>query len=207
MKLSRDIEPRNFDFWSGAEERANKLTDEDWDIIEPILDDLYPDGTEDSTLNDLFWFDFDSIAEWLGYKDEEDMDLKRDPHYEPAECDYCGEEYDFNSACYSPITKCHYCCGECQDQAEADFFEDHEDMSLEKIPSWALCYLVNGDATGLSEEDIAIVNDWMKKTKFIDLEVVKYESGDAYTYFTHYPAFGKATDVTDCIIKFKNDDE
>lgn len=54
MKLSRDIEPRNFDFWSGAEERANKLTDEDWDIIEPILDDLYPDGTEDSILNDLF---------------------------------------------------------------------------------------------------------------------------------------------------------
>lgn len=207
MKLFRDIEPRNFDFWDGAEERANKLTDEDWDIVEPILEDLYPDGMEDSTLNDLFWFDFDSVAEWLGYKDEEDMDLKRDPHYEPTECEYCGEEYDFNSACYSPITKRHYCCGECQDQAEADFFEDHEDMSLEKIPSWALCYLVNGDTAGLSNEDITIVNDWMKKTKFIDLEVLKYESGDTYTYFTHYPAFGKATDVTDCIIKFQNDGE
>lgn len=207
MKLYRDIAPRDFDFWEGAKERAAMLTDEDWDKVEPILEDLYPEGTEDSTLNDLFWFDFDTIAEWLGYKDEEDMDMKRDPHCEPAECDYCGEEYDFNSACYSRITKRHYCCADCVKEAEDDFFKDHDDMSLEPIPSWALCYLVNGDPTGLTDEDIAVVDNWMKEVKFLDLEVVKYESGDVYEYFTKYPAFGDATQVTDCIIKFKDDDE
>lgn len=26
--------------------------------------------------------------------------------------------------------------------------------TIEKIPTWALCYIINGDPTGLSDEDI-----------------------------------------------------
>lgn len=207
MKVFSDIEPRQFQFWSSARKRADSLTSEDWDKIEPMLEDMFPDGVEDGKFNDFFWFEFDTIAQWLGYKDEEDMDMKRDPHYEPAECDHCSEEYDFTGACYSPITKGHYCCGDCQEEAEAEFFEEHEDMSAEVIPSWALCYLVNGDASGLTDEEIETIKAWIERTGFVDLEVLHYESGDVYTHFSHHPAFGLPTEVTDCIVRFNNDNE
>ena len=28
--------------------------------------------------------------------------------------------------------------------------------TIEKIPTWALCYIINGDPTGLSDEDIVV---------------------------------------------------
>lgn len=31
---------------------------------------------------------------------------------------------------------------------------------IERIPTWALCYIINDDATGLSEEDIAQVQEF-----------------------------------------------
>ena len=30
--------------------------------------------------------------------------------------------------------------------------------TIEKIPTWALCYIINGDPTGLSDEDIKMVD-------------------------------------------------
>lgn len=56
---------RNFEFWSGAKDSANELTDKQLDEVEAILEELYPDGMEDVQINDLFRFDFDTIKEWL----------------------------------------------------------------------------------------------------------------------------------------------
>lgn len=81
MKTYDETSIRDFKFWSGGEDRASQLTDEDWDIIEPELEQLYPDGMSSGELNDLFWFEFDMIVQMLGYKNEEDFDRKRDPKY------------------------------------------------------------------------------------------------------------------------------
>ena len=55
----------------GAKDNAETLTNEQLDMVESILEDAYPDGVEDTQINDFFWFDFDTIREWLGIKDEE----------------------------------------------------------------------------------------------------------------------------------------
>ena len=34
------------------------------------------------------------------------------------------------------------------------------DTLIEAIPTWALCYLFNSDATGLTEEEIALIDQW-----------------------------------------------
>lgn len=81
MKIYEEKAIRDFKFWSAAEDRAAKLTDEDWDTVESELESQYPDGIDDGKLNDLFWFEFDSIVQMLGYKDEEDFDRQRDPKY------------------------------------------------------------------------------------------------------------------------------
>lgn len=77
MKIYRDESLANFDFWAGARERIRKLDSNDFDIIEKQLEELYPEGLSETEINDFFWFDFDTIAEWLGYDDEEDFDQQR----------------------------------------------------------------------------------------------------------------------------------
>ena len=59
--------------WSGAKSWVEDLTDDEIDTIIDILNDEYPDGIDETTLNDFFWFEPDTYAQWLGYADAEDM--------------------------------------------------------------------------------------------------------------------------------------
>ena len=67
MKVHSETKLSQFKFWAGATQRVKYLTWEQLDTIEEILNDLYPNGIKATELNDLFWFDEDTIAEWLGY--------------------------------------------------------------------------------------------------------------------------------------------
>lgn len=94
MKVISEIALRNFEFWSGGADRAQNCTDEDFDSIEGMFEELYPDGMTDTEINDFFWFEFDAIAEHLGYEDEEDFDRKRDPDYiDDDELEDCVEDW------------------------------------------------------------------------------------------------------------------
>lgn len=72
MKITTEQTLKNFEFWSGAKENANSLTYSQLDEVENILEDIYPDGLSETELNDLFWFDFDTIKEWLNITEEEE---------------------------------------------------------------------------------------------------------------------------------------
>lgn len=69
MKVYKEMNLRDFEFWSGARSNAETLTDEQLDIVESILEDAFPDGMDVTQINDIFWFDFDTIREWLGIED------------------------------------------------------------------------------------------------------------------------------------------
>lgn len=73
MKIYTETSLRNFEFWSGAKDTVEYLTEEDLDIIEAVLEEIYPNGMSETEINDLFWFDEDTIAEWLGYSDFEEL--------------------------------------------------------------------------------------------------------------------------------------
>lgn len=66
----------DFDFWSGAKQRVIYLTDDELEQIENILEMDYPDGMSETEINDLFWFEEDLIAEWLGYNNFDEI-MKR----------------------------------------------------------------------------------------------------------------------------------
>ena len=66
MIIKDDICLHDFDFWGGAIFTTNQLTRADLDIIEEYIDELYPDGVNAGTLNDMFWFEPEFIAEILG---------------------------------------------------------------------------------------------------------------------------------------------
>lgn len=63
-----------------------------------------------------------------------------------------------------------------------------------QIPNWALSALVNGDYSGLSEEDAAKIDAWLDSWDApVDIVPTKETSG-----FTRYPEFGDSCDTTTC---------
>lgn len=66
MLVYNEMKLRDFEFWAGAVDRVKELTWEQLDTIEAILEDIYPNGINETQLNDLFWHDMDTIYEWLG---------------------------------------------------------------------------------------------------------------------------------------------
>ena len=84
MKIYSEKSLREFNFWSGAADRVKYLTAEELDTIEATLEELYPEGMSETIVNDLFWFDEDTIAEWLGY-DDFDALMRRDDEEEDEE--------------------------------------------------------------------------------------------------------------------------
>lgn len=77
MKIYYEKSLSDFEFWSGAKDRTKFLTIEDFDTIETIIEDLYPDGIDETKLNDLFWFEEDTIAEWLGFSSWEELEASK----------------------------------------------------------------------------------------------------------------------------------
>ena len=89
--------------------------------------------------------------------------------------------------------------------------EKFSDYTIESIPSWAITYITKGDIEGLSEEDIALVENWENKMlklgfilDFYDF-VREDENGEIYldpeqeAYFDSFPAFGLPCDCYMCL--------
>lgn len=70
MTIIQEISLKDFDFWGNAAETRKKLTDNELEEIESILESIEPPPT-DTQLNDLFAFDTETICEWLGISEKE----------------------------------------------------------------------------------------------------------------------------------------
>lgn len=84
MKIYTEKSLREFDFWSGAKDTVKYLTDKELDFIESQLEELYPEGMDETDINDFFWFDDAAIAEWLGYDSFEEL-MNREEEEEEEE--------------------------------------------------------------------------------------------------------------------------
>lgn len=78
MKIFSEVDLSSFEFWSGAVATADYILDDEWETLEAILTENYPDGMDETELNDLFWFEEDIIADWLGFEDFEALINERE---------------------------------------------------------------------------------------------------------------------------------
>lgn len=84
MKVIKEINGWNdleHELWSGGLDTIEELTCEEIDTVLNILESsLAEDNIMTVTeLNDFFWFERDTIAEWLGYENfEEIMERNKD---------------------------------------------------------------------------------------------------------------------------------
>ena len=77
MRIYREIPLTEFEFWAGGKDTVEELTDSELEQIEQILEEICPEGMSEFEVNDLFWFERDLIAEWLGYEDFDEI-MRRD---------------------------------------------------------------------------------------------------------------------------------
>jgi hypothetical protein len=59
VKVYRETDLTDFEFWSGALDRVEKMTDDELRQISFILEEMYPDGMTETEVNDIFWFEED----------------------------------------------------------------------------------------------------------------------------------------------------
>lgn len=76
MKIYREERLSRFEFWSGAKDIAERIWEEmgesGFDTVEAILEDTYPEGIDETTLNDIFRFEPEIIYEWLGMSNDDE---------------------------------------------------------------------------------------------------------------------------------------
>lgn len=72
MKITYETSIRNFKAWSGAVDTLDRIISEGLeDDFEMLLEEINPDGWDETELNDFLWFDDEYIFELLGISDEE----------------------------------------------------------------------------------------------------------------------------------------
>lgn len=66
MKVYYETSIQDFEFQSEAKNHAEMLTESELDQFEDFVNEAYPEGIEDTQLNDWMWFDFESVCTILG---------------------------------------------------------------------------------------------------------------------------------------------
>lgn len=76
MTMTIEKALRDFHFWGGAATNAAKLTAEELDNLESQLEEIRGYNSEPwstTDINDILWFQFEDVCEWLGLDWEEVM--------------------------------------------------------------------------------------------------------------------------------------
>ena len=75
MTITYELDLNSFQAWSGAKETLERIQREGkCEELENVLEELYPDGMTETELNDLLWFDSESVYEWLGIRSESQIE-------------------------------------------------------------------------------------------------------------------------------------
>ena len=68
MKIYQEIPLSQFDFAEHALMNAEQLTDYELNMVEPFIEEMYPDGIDRESLNDIFAYEFEWVCEKLDIK-------------------------------------------------------------------------------------------------------------------------------------------
>tara|TARA_R110002020_G_scaffold334555_2_gene549802 strand:- start:11220 stop:11441 length:222 start_codon:yes stop_codon:yes gene_type:complete len=64
MRITRELNLTSFEFWSGAKD--HNFTYNELKELENHFDELYPNGMEETQVNDIFWFEEEFLCQCLG---------------------------------------------------------------------------------------------------------------------------------------------
>lgn len=129
MKYYVEISLENFEAWSGGRDTLEVLIDKGLcDTVEAFLEEVLGEDISDTAINDILWFERDTIADWCGFSSWEALENGEEEEEEEVE----EEETDnnFSRWCANQSRDCSGCpyqklhsMGDC----EAAYYHDHPD--------------------------------------------------------------------------------
>ena len=97
MTITYELDLNSFQAWSGAKETLERIQREGKCAeLENVLEELYPDGMTETELNDLLWFDSESVYEWLGIRSESQIEKEIEEAEEELEEKLSDLEFDLD---------------------------------------------------------------------------------------------------------------
>ena len=97
MTMTYELDLNRFEAWSGAKETLERIQREGKCAeLENVLEELYPDGMTETELNDLLWFDSETVYEWLGIRSEGQIEKEIEEAEEELEKKLSDLEFDLD---------------------------------------------------------------------------------------------------------------
>ena len=97
MTITYELDLNSFKAWSGAVDTLERIQREGkCEELENVLEELYPDGMTETELNDLLWFDSESVYEWLGIRSESQIEKEIEEAEEELEEKLSDLEFDLD---------------------------------------------------------------------------------------------------------------
>ena len=97
MTITYELNLKSFKAWSGAVDTLERIQREGkCEELENVLEELYPDGMTETELNDLLWFDSESVYEWLGIRSEGQIEKEIEEAEEELEEKLSDLEFDLD---------------------------------------------------------------------------------------------------------------
>ena len=73
MKVYKEIGIADFESWCGATDTKDLIIKHNKaEEFDALIEELYPDGIDETQLNDILWFDGDWVLDSLGITEEEE---------------------------------------------------------------------------------------------------------------------------------------
>lgn len=97
MTITYELDLRNFKAWSGAKDTLERVINEEkCDLLEQILEYTYPEGMTETELNDLLWFEPETVYEWLGIRSEKQIQEEIEEAEAELEDKFSDLEFDLD---------------------------------------------------------------------------------------------------------------
>ncbi len=75
MRIYSELDLNTFEAWSGAVNTLDRIRREGkCEELESVLEESYPEGIDETELNDLLWFEPETVYEWVGLRTESQIE-------------------------------------------------------------------------------------------------------------------------------------
>ena len=108
MKYYVETSLENFEAWSGGRDTLKVLIEKGLcDTVEAFLEEVLGEDISDTAINDVLWFERDTIADWCGFSSWEALENGEEEEEETEEEEEVGN--NFSRWCANQSRDCSGC--------------------------------------------------------------------------------------------------
>lgn len=130
MRIYTDLDLDTFEAWSGAAGTLDRIREKGKTRdLEAILEGLCPDGMDATELNDLLWFQPETVFNWLDMKTDEELEAEAEEVRELIAQAKKAATFDEFCECFSGCEHCplEELKGDCEDELWPKWKEEADD--------------------------------------------------------------------------------